>query len=120
MNKWFHNIKVVCSIIAILLFIWMNCKVWIPSFGGQFPYRVRGPLAKHEYYQLSEFEDWENFLQIPGSDKTASELLIEAKPIPILELTRPDEPLPVEGEDTSTEIDMADVEPQQPNTDSGS
>lgn len=105
MNHWFHNVKYICGGLAILLFVWMNCKVWIPSFGGQFPYRVRGPLANHDYYKLSEFEDWENFLQVPGSDKLASELLIEAQPIPVLELTRPDAPLPVKSEEnTSTEV----------------
>lgn len=94
MNHWFENIKIVCSVMGILLFIWISCQVWIPSFGGPFPQRTRGPLAKHEYYQLSEFEDWENFLQVPGSNKSSGDLLIQRKPLPIIELTKPDEPLP--------------------------
>ena len=94
MNGWFEKIKLVCSMAAILLFVWINCQVWIPGFGGPFPHRTRGPLAKHEYYQLSDMEDWENFLRVPGTGQSTGDLLIQAQPLPILELTKPDEPLP--------------------------
>ncbi len=93
MDKWFPKIKYICASIAIIIFIWMNLQVRSRDFGGSFPYRTRGPFATHEYYQLSEFEEWENFLEIPGLEQTASELLIEAKPIPPLKLTKPDAPL---------------------------
>ncbi len=80
MVQLFSQLKYLCISVALVILIWMFFHLFFRSIGGPFPYRTRGPFAKKEYYQLSEFPEWENVLKIEGSNKTTAELLIEGDP----------------------------------------
>ncbi len=89
-EKIFNGLKYACSWISAILFVWLFCHLFIPSWGGPFPYRTRGPLAKEEYKQLGELDEWESVLDLPAlEDKTASEALIQGDEIPPLEFGSP-------------------------------
>ena len=90
LSQGFHLIKYVCGFVSAVLLVWLSCHLFIRGIGGPFPQRTRGPFANHKYYQLAEFESWEDFLNVPGQDKTLAEMLIEDQAIPPLTYSKPD------------------------------
>ncbi|MBI1389081.1 MAG: hypothetical protein GC154_11600 [bacterium] len=89
-KRYFPWLPYASLTICSLIFVWLCLTLFTRTFGGPFPERTRGPLAKHDYYKLGEFDDWESIIDQPAGDGLqVSEALVESKPIPDLEFGTP-------------------------------
>lgn len=83
LKRYFPKSKFVCGSLSVILFIWLFCQIFIRSFGGPFPQRTRGPLARFDDYKLGNFHPWEILIELDHeTGLTPAELLIQGKDIP--------------------------------------
>lgn len=92
-NRHFSRLKFYLTTIAILIWLWVSCVLFIRSCGGPFPERTRGPFADEEYYRLGNLPAWESMVEEPyDENRTFSEAFQAGETLPVLPFGTPTPP----------------------------